>query len=310
MCQFQQGLHKPRATLQDRSTPALEFENLNRLNSALDSLFLTFFYWSAFGIPGALIYFGKTNNFDPKKFIALIVLGPISLMAMLEIISNRRTSSSSHQTPSQSSQRRSQQNQPESQDNSQIAAQQPGEPETTPRISSVKERPQGLKPEQFAARANTKDADDNTAAQEHSDDLTSTPSKQDIDEAAPYQASPPNALVVSPSAYGKLGSEVYAFSRTLDPQKDPAEIARTLRSFIKGKRPDNEQLSPLWDACISLIQHIEDNQTKNPLPWLPEIDSRIKPIFSEQATTIAIELIGGYFAAARIRRIRENLDAM
>lgn len=83
-----------------------------------------------------------------------------------------------------------------------------------------------------------------------------------------------------------------------------------MRGFIKDKRPGDERLSPLWDECILLIQHLEDNQTKSSLPWLQKIDSRIRPVFNEQATTIATELISGYFTEARIRRIRENLDAM
>lgn len=176
--------HVPAATpIPSLASPrtSLKFGHQNSLYPALESLFLTFIYWSAFGIPGALAYYGNTKNFnfDPKKFIGFIALGPVSLIIVLAKISNRRTSSSIHRPSSLSSTRPSHRRQTASRHNSQVTAQQSGEPRKSSTISSIQEQHQNLSPKHRASQDSTKDTDNNKTAPIHDNITTSTPDRQE-----------------------------------------------------------------------------------------------------------------------------------
>jgi hypothetical protein len=93
--------------------------------------------------------------------------------------------------------------------------------------------------------------------------------------------------------YHQLGQELGAFAAEFR-DSSSADSARLMQSFLKDKLGDDDQVLPVLEQGLRVIQQLHTSQSNVRLLWSQRVNQRIAAVFNERSTAIALAFVGGY----------------
>lgn len=93
--------------------------------------------------------------------------------------------------------------------------------------------------------------------------------------------------------YQRSGQKLGAFTARFR-DSSSGDSAPLMHSFLKDKLGDDDQVLPVLEQSLRVIQQLHTSQSNVRLIWSQRVHQRIAAVLHERSTVIALAFVGGY----------------